>query len=59
MTQFYQRNPAHHGLLARQGAPAPSFGNNSHNNPGRQAPGPDSLSSQAPTGMFTAWLLPS
>jgi hypothetical protein len=55
MTQLYQRNPARHVLLARQG-PANGFGNHSGN--GDLAPVPDLSSSQA-AGMFTAWLLPS
>ena len=54
MTQLYQRNPARHALLARQGGNG--FGNHSGN--GRIDPVPDPSTSEA-TGMFNAWLLPS
>ena len=53
MTQLYQRNPARHGLLARQGGNA--LGNGPGNHSG-STPAVVPTTSQV-TGMYTAQLL--
>ena len=60
MTQLYQRNPARHGLLARQGN---GNGNGNGNHSGSNGvvdpvPTPPAVTPSQPTGMLTALLLP-
>jgi hypothetical protein len=61
MTQLYPRNPARHGLLARQGGNGGNGGNGNHSDNGNSdpVPSPPAPTSSQATGMRTALLLPS